>query len=470
MTNPKQIGFFDGNHPKSATILIKDKHELLLLANITPWPEMIETAINIRLSRVKVASGPEPHYRELLGAVTLMSVRSITYRQAEDLIAHYAPARYLCGLMDSTWQPDHITIFEFTQMMGPEGMDLLNKKFLFHAKEIGILDSSTLMSDTTAQEAMIPYPNEVGLMKRFTELVAKNLKKVGGKFAGIKGKVIEIASKVRSSQRLSSLCQDERRKAQGRERDLSHDYRAPRFAQELFKPRVTRPKQGLSRACAAIKSDELTLATDLAFFRNWLCCSKKDHPSSIPGTLRHCSWQGWKESGVWSEVGNQSNRWFCIGIFNKRWSTLVGSEVLHRGHQRARRSFWGISRKMRVRPRWLQSCQHQEGREAWGETCWYSSYWENQVVSLRENGRGNQVRAGPSRRGYWQHKIKKVRLQQTQHEKYKGNGDLWPPLIFGLQPLQSGKKNKSSSITTRIITDGSRHRNETPSHNPLTEI
>ena len=136
MTNPKQIGFFEGNHPKSANISIKDNHELMRLSDITPWPEMIETAINIRLSRVKIASGPEPHYRELLGAVALMSVRSITYRQAEDLIAHYAPARYLCGLMDSTWQPDHITIFEFTQMMGPEGMDLLNKKFLSHAQEI----------------------------------------------------------------------------------------------------------------------------------------------------------------------------------------------------------------------------------------------------------------------------------------------------------------------------------------------
>jgi hypothetical protein len=205
MTNPKQICFFDGNHPKSATISIKDRHELVLLADLLPWQELIETAINIRMSRVKVASGPEPHYRELLGAVALMSVRSITYRQAEDLIAHYAPARYLCGLMDSTWQPDHITIFEFTQMMGPEGMDLLNKTFLFHAKEIGILDSGTLMSDTTAQEAMIPYPNEVGLMKRFTELVAKNLEKVGGKFGSIKRKVKEISSKVRGLVRRSHL-------------------------------------------------------------------------------------------------------------------------------------------------------------------------------------------------------------------------------------------------------------------------
>ena len=186
MANPRQLGFLDGNHPKSANIIIKDTHELLLLTDIVPWPDLIDTAVNVRASRVKGFSGPPPHYRELLGAVALMSVRSITYRQAEDLIAHYAPARYLCNLMDSTWQPDHITIFEFTQMLGPEGMDAINKQILLHAKTIGILDSSSLMSDTTAQEALIPYPNEVGLMKRFTDLVARNLKKVGGKFSEVK--------------------------------------------------------------------------------------------------------------------------------------------------------------------------------------------------------------------------------------------------------------------------------------------
>src|SRR5271166_1610599 len=205
MTNPKQIGFFDGHHPKNAHIQIRDNHDLVVLADMAPWPEVIETAIHIRLSRVKVASGPEPHYRELLGAVALMAVRRITFREAEDLIAHYAPARYLCGLMDSSWQPDHVSIFEFTQMMGPEGMELLNKKFLIHAKEIGILDSSSLMSDTTAQEAKIPYPNEVGLMKRFTELVTKNLKKVGGKFLTMKSEAKKIASKVKGLVRGSHL-------------------------------------------------------------------------------------------------------------------------------------------------------------------------------------------------------------------------------------------------------------------------
>jgi hypothetical protein len=165
---------------------------------MAPWPKLIEIAQDIRASKVKALVGPDPHYRELLGAIALMSVRQITYRQAEDLIAHYAPARYLCNLMDSPWNPDHITIFEFTQMMGPEGMEVFNKEFLLHAKDLGILDSSKLMADTTAQEAMIPYPNEVGLMKRFTDLAVGALKKVGGKFLKIKGKAKEISSKVKS--------------------------------------------------------------------------------------------------------------------------------------------------------------------------------------------------------------------------------------------------------------------------------
>ena len=205
MTNPRQMGFFDRLHPKTATIHIKENHELLRLAEVIPWPEQIEIAINCRAAKVKALVGPEPHYRELLGAVALMSVRSITYRQAEDLIKHYGPARYLCNLMDSSWSPDHITIFEFVQMLGPEGMEQLNKTFLKEAQNLGILDATALMSDTTAQEAMIPYPNEVGLMKRFTDLVSKSISKVRGAAGTVKTKVKEISKKVKSLVRASHL-------------------------------------------------------------------------------------------------------------------------------------------------------------------------------------------------------------------------------------------------------------------------
>jgi len=141
------------------------------LCHLIDWPEFIELAMDIRAAKVKSNAGKEPHYRELLGAIALMSIRNITFRQAEDLIAHYAPARYLCNLMDSTWSPDQITIFDFTQRKGADGMELLNQKFLGKAQDLGLLDPKKLMSDTTALEAMIPYPNEVGLMNRFSQLV-----------------------------------------------------------------------------------------------------------------------------------------------------------------------------------------------------------------------------------------------------------------------------------------------------------
>ncbi len=199
------MGFFENIHPVRALIEIKENHELLRLAKVIPWPEQIEIAMNCRALKVKALVGPEPHYRELLGAVALMSIRSITYRQAEDLIKHYGPARYLCNLMDSSWSPDHITIFDFVQMLGPEGMEKLNTTFLREAQSLGILDATTLMSDTTAQEAMIPYPNEVGLMKRFTDLVSKSISKVRGTASNIKTKVKEISKKVKSLVRASHL-------------------------------------------------------------------------------------------------------------------------------------------------------------------------------------------------------------------------------------------------------------------------
>ncbi len=73
------------------------------------------------------------------------------------------------------------------------------------AQDLGILDSTSLMSDTAAQEAMIPYPNEVGLMKRFTDLVSKTISKAGVKASKIKSKVKEISKKVKSLVRASHL-------------------------------------------------------------------------------------------------------------------------------------------------------------------------------------------------------------------------------------------------------------------------
>ena len=186
-------------------IVLSESHELVKLTHIVNWTTLITLAATIRDSKVKKPVGPQPSYRALVGAMALMATRKMTYREAEDMIAHYAPARYLCELMDSDRTLDHVTIFEFATMLGADGVERFNTEVLKMAHGHGVLDPKQLMSDTTAQEAMVPYPTEVGLMNRFMHLAKRAIDKLGGKFQGIKGKVKDTAAKVKTLVRESHL-------------------------------------------------------------------------------------------------------------------------------------------------------------------------------------------------------------------------------------------------------------------------
>ena len=109
------------------------------------WDKLILIGMNAR-SKVKKEVGPQSKYRELMGAVVLMSLKKFDYRQAKD---------------------------------------------------IGFLDPKELMSDTTAQEAKTPYPTEVGLMSGFVGRVKKQLGKAGKVFTKVKLKVKEVLKKVK---------------------------------------------------------------------------------------------------------------------------------------------------------------------------------------------------------------------------------------------------------------------------------
>jgi hypothetical protein len=117
-------------------IQIKEDHDFIRLTKLIPLSEQISIAMMIRASKVNDLVGSEPHRRELLGAVALMSIRQITYQQAEDLI---------------------------------------------------------------------PYPHEVGFLKRFKDLVSNGLQKVGGKLSKIKTQVKENAQKAKYLVRNSHL-------------------------------------------------------------------------------------------------------------------------------------------------------------------------------------------------------------------------------------------------------------------------
>lgn len=163
-----------------AVIALEMNHRLVRLTHELDWTELEEIVEEIRARKLKNAAGRPPHLRALIGAVVFRATRRITYRETEDQIRHYAPARYLCGLTETEWSPDANTIQDFEELLGEDGMKRLNEYVVTEAVEEKLADPTLLVADTTAQEAVIPYPNEMNLMATFLTAVAAASTKAGG--------------------------------------------------------------------------------------------------------------------------------------------------------------------------------------------------------------------------------------------------------------------------------------------------
>ncbi len=178
---------------KRPTIPIEENHRLVELADSLDWTELEARAELIRASKLKNAAGRPPHLRALLGAMVFRATRYMPYRVLEDQIRHYAPARYLCALTETEWSPDHNTLHDFIELMGEDGTRLINEYVVEKAVEEKLADPKVLVADTTAQEAAIPYPNEIGLLSSFLTTVVAASKKAG---AALKDFVNKAATKI----------------------------------------------------------------------------------------------------------------------------------------------------------------------------------------------------------------------------------------------------------------------------------
>ena len=160
-------------------IALDENHRLVRLTDELDWTELEAIVESIRRSKLQSAAGRPPHLRALIGAVVFRATRHMTYRETEDQIRHYAPARYLCGLTETEWTPDANTIQDFEELLGEDGLKRLNEFAVKEAVSEGLADPRVLVADTTAQEAAIPYPNEVGLMATFLAAICAASKRAG---------------------------------------------------------------------------------------------------------------------------------------------------------------------------------------------------------------------------------------------------------------------------------------------------
>jgi hypothetical protein len=118
------------------------------------------------------------------------------YREVEEQIRYYAPARYLCGLTETNWTPDFTTIQDFAQLMGEDGVKLINEGVVEQAFKLGLADAKVVVADLTAQEAAIPYPNEMGLLGGFVrslEVAAGKAGQIFKKFLAVAGSKFKAA-------------------------------------------------------------------------------------------------------------------------------------------------------------------------------------------------------------------------------------------------------------------------------------
>jgi IS5 family transposase len=186
---------------KRPTIAIQENHRLVVLTDSLDWTELLLRAEVIRAGKLKTGAGRPPRLRALVGAMVLRATRYMPYRVLEDQIRYYAPARYLCGLTETDWTPDHNTLHDFMELMGQEGISFINEYVVGWAVEVGLADPKVLVADTTAQEAAIPHPNEMGLLAGFITSVVAAGKQAGQalkKFVGKAGdKIKAIKEQVR---------------------------------------------------------------------------------------------------------------------------------------------------------------------------------------------------------------------------------------------------------------------------------
>ena len=133
-----------------------------VLAKTLPWKDLADVANVYRKKKVDIHNGRHLNLRMHLGALIAQSMNRWTDRETEDMVAHHAGVRFLCGLEFSNDTIDHTSIESFRNQLTEACVEEINKTVVSAAVKVGFTGSALCSSDTTVQESPIAYPTEVG--------------------------------------------------------------------------------------------------------------------------------------------------------------------------------------------------------------------------------------------------------------------------------------------------------------------
>ena len=76
MANLNQLNLL--GQSKTTEVFLREDHELVHATELVDWNKLMLIGMNARSSKVKKEVGPQSRYRELMGAVVLMSLKNST--------------------------------------------------------------------------------------------------------------------------------------------------------------------------------------------------------------------------------------------------------------------------------------------------------------------------------------------------------------------------------------------------------
>lgn len=193
MEGIEQESLFSGSALKM-DVIVGHGNRYRVLAVRLPWPKLAKAANHHRAKTVDIHNGRPLNLRLHLGAMIAQSMNRWTDRETEDMVAHHAGVRFLCGLELSCETIDHTSIETFRNQLTSEGVEAINRIVVQTATAMGFTGSGLCSSDTTVQESPIAYPTEVGHMRN----IAEKLKGIGLRLRKkLSGKLTKLAAEVK---------------------------------------------------------------------------------------------------------------------------------------------------------------------------------------------------------------------------------------------------------------------------------
>ena len=101
-------------------VIVPYNNRYRILSETLPWRELGDVANGYRAKVVDIHTGRPMNLRLHLGALIAQSMNGWTDRETEDMVAHHAGVRILCGLEYSSETIDHTNIETFRNQLAAQ--------------------------------------------------------------------------------------------------------------------------------------------------------------------------------------------------------------------------------------------------------------------------------------------------------------------------------------------------------------